>query len=352
MEHQLLPPDDRTPEERAGFLSRLTFWYVNHILIQGFKEPLQGHHLPRIHRRFSAKNVGARWEGIWSMERQRPRPSLVRALIRCYIWRFQFSVAMELIELIFNFFGPIIMQSMITYTSSAHRDTGEGMLFVTIMFVSSIFRALSATQTGLVLAGIGMDVQTSLVTTIYNKAIRCSSRGKYTKGEIINIQSNDALKIANTAMSLNALWATPANLVIAIVLLMRTIGFAAFAGMAIMLITIPFNSVVYYALASLRIELMQYTDKRITLMNEMLHGIRVVKFTCLEEHFKNKVTDVRRQELILLKRQAYWHSMAAVVLIIIPIMVSVSTFIAYASMGYILTPAIIFTSVALFNNLR
>eukprot|EP00760_Papus_ankaliazontas_P034070 PhM_4_TR6941/c0_g1_i1/m.59297/K05665/ABCC1; ATP-binding cassette, subfamily C (CFTR/MRP), member 1 len=352
MEQQLLPPDDLTPEEQAGFMSRLTFWFLNDLLVTGYYEPLEAHHLPRIHRRFMAKNVGTRWENMWALERRNPRPSLVRAMIKCYIWRFQFSVAMELIELIFNFFGPILMQSMITYTSSAHRDPGEGMLFVTIMFISSVFRALSATQTGVVLAGIGMDVQTSMVTTIYNKAIRCNTRGKYTKGEIINIQSNDALKIANTAMSLNALWSTPANLIIALVLLLRTIGMASFAGMAVMLITIPFNSVVYYALASLRIELMQYTDKRVTLMNEMLHGIRVVKFTCLEEHFKNKITDVRRQELILLKRQAYWHSMASVVLIIIPIMVSVSTFIAYSALGYILTPAIIFTSVALFNNLR
>eukprot|EP00756_Hemistasia_phaeocysticola_P019053 Hpha_TRINITY_DN15635_c2_g3::TRINITY_DN15635_c2_g3_i1::g.101879::m.101879/K05665/ABCC1; ATP-binding cassette, subfamily C (CFTR/MRP), member 1 len=352
MQDPLLKRDEPTPEEQATFWSRLTFLFVTPVLIQGYEEPLQGHHLPRIHRRYAAHNVFERWARLWEEEKMKARPSLVRALIRTYIWRFQFSVAMELIELIFNFFGPILMQSMITYTSQAHREIKEGLTYVTIMFISSLFRALSATQTGQVLAGIGMDVQTAMVCSIFNKSVISSSRGKYTRGEIINIQSNDALKIANTSMSLNALWATPANLIIAIVLLLRTIGTAAFAGMAVLLASIPFNTVVYWALASIRIELLTLTDRRVTLMNEMLAGIRVVKFTCLEEHFKNRVLDVRRQELILLKKQAYWHSMASVVLFIIPILVSVSTFVTYASMGYILTPAIIFTSVALFNNLR
>jgi len=352
MQEPLLRKEEPTPEEQASFWSRLTFLFVTPILIQGFEEPLQGHHLPRIHRRFCAHNVYERWARIWDEEKMKARPSLVRALIKTYIWRFQFSVAMELIELIFNFFGPILMQSMITYTSQAHREIKEGLTYVTIMFLSSLFRALSATQTGQVLAGIGMDVQTAMVCSIYNKSVSSSSRGKYSRGEIINIQSNDALKIANTSMSLNAIWATPANLIIAIVLLLRTIGTAAFAGMAVLLASIPFNTVVYWALASIRIELLTLTDRRVTLMNEMLQGVRVVKFTCLEEHFKNRVLDVRRQELILLKKQAYWHSMASVVLFIIPILVSVSTFVTYASMGYILTPAIIFTSVALFNNLR
>eukprot|EP01065_Artemidia_motanka_P052517 TRINITY_DN9507_c1_g1_i1.p1 TRINITY_DN9507_c1_g1~~TRINITY_DN9507_c1_g1_i1.p1 ORF type:complete len:1265 (+),score=386.40 TRINITY_DN9507_c1_g1_i1:95-3889(+) len=352
MQEPLLRKEEPTPEEQASFWSRLTFLFVTEILIQGYEEPLQSHHLPRIHRRYAAHNVYERWARIWDEEKMKARPSLVRALIKTYIWRFQFSVAMELIELIFNFFGPILMQSMITYTSQAHREIKEGLTYVTIMFVSSLFRALSATQTGQVLAGIGMDVQTAMVCSIYNKSVSSSSRGKYTRGEIINIQSNDALKIANTSMSLNAIWATPANLIIAIVLLLRTIGTAAFAGMAVLLASIPFNTVVYWALASIRIELLTLTDRRVTLMNEMLQGVRVVKFTCLEEHFKNRVLDVRRQELILLKKQAYWHSMASVVLFIIPILVSVSTFVTYASMGYILTPAIIFTSVALFNNLR
>eukprot|EP00755_Sulcionema_specki_P023998 Sspe_Gene.80251::Locus_50543_Transcript_1_1_Confidence_1.000_Length_799::g.80251::m.80251 len=242
MQEPLLKKEEPTPEEQASFWSRLTFTFVTPILIKGYEEPLQGHHLPRIHRRFSAHNVYQRWIRIWDEEKMKARPSLIRALIRCYIWRFQFSVAMELIELIFNFFGPILMQSMITYTSQAHREISEGLTYVTIMFVSSLFRALSATQTGQVLAGIGMDVQTAMVCSIFNKSIQSSSRGKYSRGEIINIQSNDALKIANTSMSLNAIWATPANLIIAVVLLLRTIGPAAFAGMVVLLASIPFNT--------------------------------------------------------------------------------------------------------------
>jgi hypothetical protein len=131
---------------------------------------------------------------------------------------------------------------------------GSHRLQVPLAAIGGYLAAMRAL--GQVLAGIGMDVQTAMVSSIYNKSVTSSSRGKYSRGEIINIQSNDALKIANTSMSLNAIWATPANLIIAIVLLLRTIGTAAFAGMAVLLASIPFNTVVYWALASIRIELL------------------------------------------------------------------------------------------------
>eukprot|EP01079_Euglenida_sp_SAG-EU17-18_P000382 gene382-2420_t len=404
METPLLKTQDAAPEEKAGFFSRLTFWYVTGILTRGYKEPVKAEHLPPIAKRHAASTVKQEWAQTWQQETSKPRPSLARALITKFFWRFQVSVGMEIVELIFNFFGPILMQSMIIYTQQVNRAPAQGIFYAFIMLSVSLFRALAGSQVSQVVAGIGMDVQTCLISSVYDKAIKAStSKSSYTKGEIINIQSSDALRIASTSMSMNNVWATPAQIVIAIILLLRTLGIAAFAGADFTcfpanLASVPngdgdggfsgkksllralacsatlqtnphfpqFNSLVFWALASLRIELMGLTDKRVTMMNEMLGGIRVVKFMCLEDHFKDshpyhltpiipphtRIMDVRKKEMLLVKKQQYWHGFINIFQFVIPILVSVSTFVAYTMLGGTLNAALIFTAQALFNNLR
>ena len=49
---------------------------------------------------------------------------------------------------------------------------------------------------------------------------------------------------------------------------------------------------------------MQQKDNRIQLMNEILNGIKVIKFYAWENHFQEDVQDVRHRDVIHKKR---WH---------------------------------------------
>ena len=42
---------------------------------------------------------------------------------------------------------------------------------------------------------------------------------------------------------------------------------------------------------------LQTTDRRVNLMNEILHGIRVIKYYCWEKPFLRKINQVREEEL-------------------------------------------------------
>ena len=63
------------------------------------------------------------------------------------------------------------------------------------------------------------------------------------------------------------------------------------------MIALQFTSVVQAQ--KLRRKMMKKADGRIKLMNEILTGIRVIKYYCWEKPFKGKVVDIRKEELQL-----------------------------------------------------
>eukprot|EP00666_Eupelagonemidae_sp_cell4sb_P017930 gene17930-biopygen7345 len=197
-----------------------------------------------------------------------------------------------------------------------------------------------------------MDVHSAMVSQVYRKALRLSPSTSYTRGAVVNIQSNDCLRVANIVSALNVLWTAPLTIVVAIVLLLQAVGTAAFAGLAFMLVLVPVNGIAVAQMESIREEVIQLTDSRVTMMNELLSGIRIVKFTTLEEHFKSRILEVRRKELDLLTAQSYWHAFTSFLVFATPTLTSVCTFVVYAALGNTLDAKSIFTALSLFNLLR
>ena len=55
----------------------------------------------------------------------------------------------------------------------------------------------------------------------------------------------------------------------------------------------------------IRTNIMKTVDSRVKLMNEVLTGIRVIKYYCWEKPFKGKIGDIRNVELKYLTKMIY-----------------------------------------------
>ena len=86
-------------------------------------------------------------------------------------------------------------------------------------------------------------------------------------------------------------------------------------------------------------------------MTEFLDGIRVIKFCAWENFFVKRIEKVREQELNQLKAKKYLDAGCVHFWASTPILMSVLTFSTYVWLGNKLTPAKVFTSLALFNML-
>ena len=74
-------------------------------------------------------------------------------------------------------------------------------------------------------------------------------------------------------------------------------------------------------------------------MNEILFGIRVIKFYAWESHFESKINDLREAELKSLKGRKYLDAMCVYFWATTPVLISILTFTTYSLMGNQLTAA-------------
>ena len=74
-------------------------------------------------------------------------------------------------------------------------------------------------------------------------------------------------------------------------------------------------------------------------MNELLLGIRVIKFYAWESQFSEKIDVLREAELKSLKGRKYLDAMCVYFWATTPVLISVLTFTTYALMGNKLTAA-------------
>ncbi|MGH0163405.1 UNVERIFIED_CONTAM: hypothetical protein FKN15_051191 [Acipenser sinensis] len=99
---------------------------------------------------------------------------------------------------------------------------------------------------------------------------------------------------------------------------------------------------------------MQYKDARIKLMSEILNGIKVLKLYAWENSFKEKVLQIRENELKVLRKSAYLGAVSIFAWTSAPFLVALTTFAVYVTVDEknILDAKKAFVSLSLFNILR
>jgi ATP-binding cassette subfamily C (CFTR/MRP) protein 4 len=126
---------------------------------------------------------------------------------------------------------------------------------------------------------LGMQVRGAIAGLIYRKALSLplSSLATTTTGQIVNLISNDAEKFDELAKFLQYLWVAPLQSIIAFILIYREVGVACVVGFAVMLLTIPLQTLMSRWFTSIRKNTIIYTDQRVKTVNEILLGAMVMK---------------------------------------------------------------------------
>jgi ABC-type bacteriocin/lantibiotic exporter with double-glycine peptidase domain len=86
-------------------------------------------------------------------------------------------------------------------------------------------------------------------------------------------------------------------MIICLVLLLLQLGPSALAGFAFFILATPVQTFVMKRLFALRRKSMDWTDKRAKLLQELLGGMKVIKFFAWEIPFLERISDYRRREM-------------------------------------------------------
>ena len=155
-------------------------------------------------------------------------------------------------------------------------------------------------------------------------------------------------------MYINWCWCGPLQVIIAMFLLYQELGASIFPGLAVLIIIMPLNAISASFLKKLQTKKMEYKDKRVKIINEILNGIKVIKLYAWELSFMDRISKIRNKEIKKVFQTEYFESVLVYIWLISPFLVSLLTFAIYVLSDdkHVLDAQKAFVSLALFNLLR
>ncbi|CAG8547028.1 11089_t:CDS:10 [Funneliformis mosseae] len=359
-------PNTLIPEANANIFSKVIFWWAGNIMRIGYKRPLEKDDLYVLNDPKLAKNVTDEFEKSWEKECSRSdgkNPSLLKALNRTFGFKFWTSGIYRFLSDTLQVISPLFVQLLLKFAQDSWNNKDDrdaspnssiGFLFTVIIFVMQIGSTLFSNLYFYNAMEVGFLVRSAMITAIYRKAMLLSgkARNAFTAGKITNLMSTDTTRLDYVCGYFHVIWAAPIQLFIALGLLIRNLGPSALAGFGLLLIMSPFQGKIMRILGKTRSKAAKITDERVKLTQEVLQGIRVIKYYAWEESFLDTLNELRDKEMGYVRLLLSMRAGVTGVTMVIPVFASILAFIVYSLTGGELTADVVFSSLALFNIMR
>ncbi|KAH9013251.1 ABC transporter [Lactarius hengduanensis] len=388
---------DYIPEMTAGWFSLLTFGWMTSLMALGYARPLEAPDLWKLQehrssevianaildsfeaRRKKADEYNTRLSNgeikpplklrlmsalrgdseerlrQWMEKDGRKQPSLTLAINDSVKWWFWSSGILKVAGDTAQVTSPLILKSLIKFATEsyvAHREgllapgVGRGIALGIGLVILQLFGSLCQHHFFYRSASSGVLVRGGLITAIYSRSLRLTtgSRARLSNGRLVNHISTDVSRIDFCCGFFHMSWTAPIQMGICLGLLVSNLGPSALAGFSVFIILIPIQGKIMKSLFRFRRKTMEWTDKRAKLLQELLGGMKLIKFFAWEAPFLERVAGYRKREI------SYVRTMLLV--LSTPTLASVVAFLVYAGSGHQLTPAVIFSSLTWFQLLR
>uniref|UniRef100_A0A8C9WC03 ABC-type glutathione-S-conjugate transporter n=1 Tax=Scleropages formosus TaxID=113540 RepID=A0A8C9WC03_SCLFO len=198
----------------------------------------------------------------------------------------------------FMFSIPQVLSLLLGFMRDEDAPLWKGYFYASLMFLLSCLQSLFNHQYMYMCFTVGMRVKTAVMGLVYRKTlvINSAARRTCTVGEIVNLVSADTQKLMDFVVYFNAVWMAPIEIALCLFFLWQHLGPSALAGIATVILIFPLNGFIAKKRSKLQEIQMKYMDGRIKLMNEILNGIKFLKFYAWEKAFQNQVLDYREKD--------------------------------------------------------
>ncbi|KAF8703060.1 ABC transporter transmembrane region, partial [Rhizoctonia solani] len=330
------PEDKELPYERANIYSRLTFGWMTPLMKLGYSRFISEKDMSALSPTDTAHSLSDRLQQQWSKQLESKSPSLWGALARAYGGQYAIAALIKVVRDILSFAEPQLLRFLLAFIAQYQAGKTEssfiGWAIAAAMFVLSVVQTAMLHQYFQICFVTGMRVRAGLVTAIYNKALAQAPDSQGARGDVVNLMS----------------------ITLAFVSLYNLLGWPAFVGVAIMIVSLPLNTFIARVLKNMQSEQMKNRDKRTRLMSELLNNIKSIKLYAWEDSFIRRVLTVRNeQELKMLRKIGVTTAVSTTLWAGIPLLVAFGSFATAAYTGERpLTADVIFPCIALFNLLQ
>ncbi|RLN59762.1 hypothetical protein BBJ29_006823 [Phytophthora kernoviae] len=358
-------PDSKvqpSPLDSANLLSIATIWWLQPLLKRGYKAPLDENSvwdLPkadqsqRLQQRFDA-SLTKQQKKLKHKGKDEKRPNVDVALWEAT--KDKIAVAMGLyvvsatLTLVQPFLIKAILQNLEGDSNMFGISSGYGLA---VLLGCVAFCGATAINAGQFLtARAGCNARMIVINSVFQKILRLSATARRTmnSGEVVTLAGVDSERVMEAYTI--GLWCiiSPCILIAVCILIGTQMG--AYVGLAVAVTSV---AIMYGAFVTskhigiYRRRISKISANRVKLTNEVLLGIRVIKFYAWEDSINETIRQIRDEEVALMRRYNYLRLTNAVLMFLAPTILNMMCFLVYILLGNSLDVATAFVILALTN---
>lgn len=376
---------------KANIFSLLLFTWLSPLFIFGSKNTIQSEDIPSLAEKDRSKTAFSNFELKWKAQKERAErgkgrgkreetgavgergkegseesegkkgekglekdQSVTWSLWDTYKKPIIVTGCLALFKAIIMYAGPTLLNAFVSYSMGERAFPYEGVVLVGALFVAKLLETAAEHQFTFRSLLLGINIRASIIGALYSKTLKLSSKAKQTRttGEIVNLMSTDAQRLAELCFELHNIWVLPIQIFLALIILFWVVGWAMLAGLGIMFSIFIVNIFVATKAKNFMAALMSAKDKRLKATTEVLNSMKVIKLYGWQDCYEKKVVKLREVEFAELSKYLYLGAVNIFLLWLSPLAVSVATFGCMIYLGYKLTPANVFTAIATFRILQ
>ncbi|XP_047482074.1 ATP-binding cassette sub-family C member 3-like [Penaeus chinensis] len=368
--------ENPAPVLHASFLNRLFFFWGGSIVWLGWRRPLTFDDLWDVEPENTTASLAAQWDAAISRDGKtapaevkepgKLRPAMVPVsgrqrsvlwcLVRIFRWPFLGGGVLCFVAETSRFLTPQLLSLIINFMTTPEQPAWYGYLFSVLLLASCVLVTVLKNSYFYVMFTQCVRIRSAIMTAVYRKALSLSSaaRRDSTVGEIVNLMAVDSQYIGDTGIMLWSIVSSPTVILISMVFLWQELGPSILAGVGVLVLLVPVNSYLANKMKSLLFSTLKFRDQRVKMVSEIISGIKVLKLYAWEGSFAAKVEEIRAEEIVLLKKVAFYKTFNSLVFNSAPYLVALATFTTFllASPENVLDAKKAFVSISLFNLMR
>jgi ABC-type multidrug transport system fused ATPase/permease subunit len=326
--------------ESSNPIHNIFLGYLNPLLDLGYKRSLTQEDIGLLDDEARTEVVHAKFMSYWNADSNIPKEkrSLFVPILNVMGYKRQlFGLLLSLVAAGAAFGPPLILKALSDHIAEVTiLPTKTLWVIIALLFVIPVFGSVCIAQSSVIYADASIVVRNILTTAIYRKVlvIGTSAKRNFSTGQILNLFSVDSQNIERFVLLFAAELFTPVQLAVALVLVYQEVGVAMFAGFGFVLFVLPLLLVAFIAYAHYRTVKNVPSDLRIKLTNEILNGIRIIKYYSWELPFVKKIDDIREKELVLLYKMNIALCVIVLLILAIPFVMPIIIFYTFAKVSH------------------
>ncbi|EEB95800.1 hypothetical protein MPER_05175, partial [Moniliophthora perniciosa FA553] len=239
-------------------------------------------------------------------------------LFRVFRWDVLVMAAVIQIKALSAFASPLAMNQLLVYLQTADgHHTIRPWFWILLLLIAPVFDTVSVNWFMFLAQRTLVRAESLLTELLFEHALKIrikaasgsedndkemDDKATNMSGKLSTLVTVDLNNIAQSTDCMLLFAYFPTQAALCTIFLYKLLGWSAFVGIAITILTIPIPSMLVSWIHKVQVEQMKKTDARVQVLSDVMNVLKMIKLFGWEQRMSEKVLGKRNEELALVRK--------------------------------------------------